>query len=82
MNDQEINPYLWFGNRELNFKPKHFITSSVKLTEESKIWVLKNLIGRFAIIMGDDFFMYNVEEIGEISFEDPAECVIYELRWS
>lgn len=78
----EINPYLWFGERRLTYIPKHFVTAKTKVTEESLVWVNNNLVGRFSVTIGDNFFMLAEGQLGDISFEDPVECVAFELRWS
>lgn len=82
MNEYKIDPYLWFGERELNYRPKHFIAANADLTEDSKVWVLKNLKGRFSITLDNSFFMMDFGVLGKIAFEDPAECLAFELRWS
>lgn len=78
----EVNPYQWFGKRRIDHIPKHFVTAKTKLTEESLLWVIRTLVGRYSVTMGDDFFMLNPTQIGDISFEDPSECVAFELRWA
>ena len=72
----DINLYTWFMDRELDFVPPHFVKTNTKLTDESKIWVLENLTGRFAII-GQLGFFGSVA----LAFEDPKEALFYELKW-
>ena len=72
-----INLYTWFGHRELDLLPTHFIKCSAPATLESKLWVLENLKGRFFIENSN--FLFNDEVI---YFEDPQEAVHYELTWS
>ena len=43
-----INPLHWFSNREIEYTPKHFTLAKTPLTEESKLWILNTLIGRFS----------------------------------
>ena len=46
MIDYEIDPYIWFGKREVEFYPKHFVLSDTPLSMNSKQWVLDNIKGR------------------------------------
>ena len=75
----KINLHTWFSDRELNYCPKHFIKCTTPLTDEGKLWVYENLIGRFYVNngIGDDWGFDST-----ISFEDPQEAMIYELTWS
>ena len=78
-----IDPRIWFCERELLYPPKHFVTTKAKLTEESKQWVLDTLCGRFAVTQNNDnMFDDMFDSIGIVSFEDPREAMIYELKWS
>ena len=43
MIDYEIDPYIWFGKREVAFYPKHFVLSDTPLTMNSKQWVFDNI---------------------------------------
>lgn len=72
----DINLYTWFMDRELDFVPSHFVTSKTALTDDSRLWILEKLTGRFAITGTEGFF-------GSLtpSFEDPKEAVFYELTW-
>jgi hypothetical protein len=77
----EIKPEVWFVNRQLDFKPLHFITAKTRLTNESAKWILTSLTGRFSFsghYEVDDFFDHVILP----SFEDPGEAVMYELKWS
>ena len=73
---EDINLHTWFMDRELDFVPPHFVVSKTPLTEDSKLWILEKLIGRFSIVGTEGFF-------GSLSpaFEDPKEAVFYELTW-
>jgi hypothetical protein len=73
---EDINLHTWFMDRELEFVPSHFVTSNTKLSDDSKIWILEKLTGRFAISGHEGFF-------GSLSpaFEDPKEALFYELKW-
>lgn len=83
MNDFEINPITWFAERELSYPPAHFVTATTHVTIESKQWVQDYLIGRYSIIPGvSDWVSVNDDTIGVISFEDPKEATIFELKWS
>lgn len=81
MTKYEIDPYIWFAEREIKFCPKHFILSSTPLNEESKQWVLDNIKGRFSIIQTGDLFVIDYY-LGNIAFEDPKDLIFYELKWS
>ena len=76
-----INLYTWYGKRELDYCPKHFIKCNAGLTDEAKQWVYEKLSGRFYVTYagGPDwsFLFVNV-----IYFEDPQEAMLYELTWS
>jgi hypothetical protein len=90
---KELNPCVWFGKRELTSIPKHFIKANTPKTDDSYYWVLINLKGRFGtLILTPDHInpMLNRAQIiySDFSseeyffFEDPAEAMFYELRWS
>lgn len=82
MNEYDINPIVWFAEREVSYPPAHFVTASTALTVESKQWVLDHLHGRFSVITNNVDFLFNLDSLGTISFEDPKEATIYELKWS
>jgi hypothetical protein len=86
MNEFKINPYIWFCDRELNFKPKHFTTTNTPITNEAKKWIYEKLVGRFAIIIIELPSTYNPNLLDAYikvpSFEDPNEAIFYELTWS
>jgi hypothetical protein len=80
-----VNLYTWYGQRELNFCPKHFIPTKTAIDDERKLWILEKLSGRFFI--GTQYKSGNLSDLlnGYSSypyFEDPAEAVHYELTWS
>ena len=75
-----INLMTWFGQRELDYCPKHFIKTNTQLTKESKLWVLEKLSGRFFISTSELSLFFDSE--GVIYFEDPQEAVFYEIAWS
>lgn len=81
MTEYSIDPYIWFGKREVNFCPKHFILTTTPLTMNSKQWVLDNLRGRFSIIQSNQLFLIDYY-LGNIAFEDPKDATFYELKWS
>lgn len=81
MTDYDIDPYIWFANREVEFFPKHFVLSNTPLTMESKQWVLDKLKGRFCVVQSGEFFLIDYC-LGNIAFEDPSEATFYELKWS
>ena len=80
---REVNPIVWFGERELTHVPPHFTKAVTSVTQESLMWVSSKLIGRYAMTTHTDLdsgFIF--ESHTYIYFEDPAEAMIYELRWS
>jgi hypothetical protein len=88
MTDLEIQPFTWFSEREVRFKPKHFVITKTPITSESRKWIYDKLKGRFAVInieapIGnfDDFIVSDTSNQFP-SFEDPAEATFYELTWS
>ena len=78
----DIDPRLWFCERELAYPPKHFVKATTKVTEESKQWVLEKLRGRFAVTRNNTDFFSDMTCLGIILFEDPAEAMMFELKWS
>ncbi len=81
MTEYKIDPYIWFGKRQVDFCPKHFILVSTPLTVDSKQWVLDNLKGRFCIIQTNQLFLVEYY-LGNIAFEDSKDATFYELKWS
>jgi len=81
MIDYEIDPYIWFGKRQVNFHPKHFVLSDTLLTLDSKQWVLDNIKGRFCIVHTSQIFLVEYN-LGNIAFENPKDAMFYELKWS
>ena len=81
MTEYKIDPYSWFGKRQVDFCPKHFISASTPLTIDSKQWVLDNLKGRFCIIQTSQLFLIEYY-LGNIAFENPTDATFYELKWS
>lgn len=86
-----INIDTWFSDRELNYCPKHFVMANTPLTQESKIWVLERLHGRFYIQQGywkswrsnattTKPIVPSMENVPY--FENPEEATLYELTWS
>lgn len=81
MTEYKIDPCIWFGKRQVDFCPKHFISASTPLTMDSKQWVLDNLKGRFCIIQTSQLFLVEYY-LGNIAFENPTDATFYELKWS
>lgn len=78
---REIDPLSWFGTREIKGPiPRHFIKATTQITDESYMWIIKKLAGRFgtSVDLTDTIFLGN----NYVYFEDPKEATIYELRWS
>lgn len=85
MTELELDPFTWFAERELQYKPKHFVVARTAVTAESKKWIHDKLKGRFAIVnlvhtpaLGNDIDIFG----GYPAFEDPSEATFYELTWS
>lgn len=75
----KINLHTWFGKRQLNFCPKHFIRASTALDDEKLFWVLETLHGRF-FVSGNSLSIIDFND--EIYFEDTQDLMLYELTWS
>lgn len=77
-----VNVLAWYATRKLSVSPPHFVKCSTPLSEKSLLWVMTKLQGRYSLsdIAEDDDFVFTTTQ--DISFEDPAEAMIYELRWS
>ena len=84
--DKVLDPISWYGEvRYLPFTPLHFTLTTTPLTNDSKLWILNTLRGRFSIcqpsnVEYDDFDLILSE--GVPAFEDPKEATMYELKWS
>jgi hypothetical protein len=78
---RELDPQVWFGQRDVNPVPRHFIkTSPIASYGEMLEWVLTRLRGRYGYRSTTEFdFSPTVEHF---FFEDPAEAMMFELRWS
>jgi hypothetical protein len=49
--------------------------------DETKMWILERLTGRFAIVLNNDGSFLASDNLYP-AFEDPKEAVFYELTWS
>mgnify|MGYP000154877432 CR=1 FL=1 len=79
---KEMDPLVWFGQRQITPAPRHFTRTSTPSTTEIHSWVLMNLKGRFSLLSGSSV-LGNLQDWGSYYyFEDPAEAMLYELRWS
>ena len=67
---ENINLDTWFTERELAWKPDHFIDCTTPATGETRSWILEKRHGRFVIT--PDFCP---------AFEDSREAMFYELTW-
>lgn len=71
----ELDYNTWFTNRELTEQPIHFVKATAPVTHNSMIWVKESLRGRFYVL--------NLAfTSADIYFEDPAESLFYDLKWS
>lgn len=77
-----IDMYKWFGKRELDYIPAHFVRCETPLSEDSRLWVTSRLRGRYAVVQHTDMQTFTIETRYRVYFEDPSEATIYELRWS
>lgn len=79
----EINPYVWFGARQLDIVPPHFFKSMTPVHSDSYFWVRSKLTGRFAVHTSDITTLEVLFDLRPyIFFEDPKEMMLYELRWA
>jgi len=80
---RELHPIAWFSKRELDHIPRHFTKTTTPQTDESYVWVLSNLQGRFGKSSESSSpETLSLEWVNIFYFEDPAEAMMYELRWS
>ena len=85
-----VNPYLWYGIRELSIVPKHFVSSSTLATDQSKDWLDKNCNGRYAFGEAKPKMYDSTTPFAPlifwlkdtVYFEDTRDLVYYELIWS
>jgi hypothetical protein len=85
MNEYEIDPQTWFGQREVKFTPPHFVATKTPLTPESRAWIYSNLRGRFSVVYPDevDHDLFSIVALaGCPAFENPQEALVYELKWA
>jgi len=79
---REVNPLVWFGERELNYVPPHFVKATTPLTAESLFWIDSTLTGRYTISLRTENSSFVFETHKHVYFEDPGEAMLYELRWA
>lgn len=76
-----INPFIWYGARELELIPKHFTRCTTPINVTSKYWIRNNAKGRYSFSTTPNlsdmlsFFEYAY-------FEKTSDAVLYELMWS
>ena len=75
---RDLDPLVWFGKREVEVVPKHFVRTTSPETRDSKNWVITSLKGRYGTIRINHTLSWG----SYFCFEDPAEAMMYELRWS
>jgi len=78
---REMDPLVWFGNRVVKPAPRHFTGTSVPSNHDIHSWVLTNLKGRYSLET-NSFGGHSLDLGSYYYFEDPAEAMIFELRWS
>lgn len=80
---RELSPISWFSKREMEHIPRHFTKAPTPYSDESYVWVLSTLKGRFGKASeSPDTELLSLEWVNILYFEDPAEAMMYELRWS
>lgn len=79
---REINPQVWFGEREVSHVPPHFVKCPTPLTTASLSWVESSLTGRYAVNTYNDDFDFFLSSSTHLYVEDPREATVYELRWA
>jgi hypothetical protein len=80
-----FNPLLWYGERKLQHIPPHFTKATTALTDDALFWVITKCHGRYSIstVEEDENDIMSIFILTQnIYFEDPAEAMMYELRWS
>lgn len=91
MTDLELDVITWFTERQLSYKPKHFVVVKTPVTTDSKNWIFEKLKGRFCLVQVEE--VATTSDVGGTyelltsldtypAFEDPAEATFYELTWS
>lgn len=81
MNISPLNLHTWFSERQLKYKPLHFVSSDISITTESTLWIYENLRGRFCLTSRFSDEYENYTAVLYPSFEDPKELIFYELTW-
>ena len=76
-----LTPMIWYGTRELNLVPPHFIKCNSIVTTESLFWIRNKTHGRYVLIdvINTDNILSNDQQV---YFEDQKEATLYELLWS
>lgn len=92
MDQHNIDPRQWFGDRFLDHVPLHFTVCKTPCNDKSKLWIYTKLEGRFAFVEyidGDslDNLSSSISVLalfthGIPAFEDPNEALMYELTWA
>lgn len=77
-----FDPIAWFSKRELTFSPPHFIKCSTPVDPDRLLWIKNKLSGRYSIVTGTSLGTFVLESAQYVTFEDPADATMYELRWS
>ena len=86
--NNDLDPISWYSSREVECTPRHFVVATTVLTEQSKLWILNNLRGRFSVVAAptqeDTISSIPFINFGVAvpAFEDPKEATMYELKWS
>lgn len=87
MTDLELDVITWFTERQLSYKPKHFVVAKTPTTTENKNWIFEKLRGRFCFVQVEESSRNDPFDLLASldtypAFEDPAEATFYELTWS
>jgi hypothetical protein len=78
---KEMDPLVWFGKRQVSPLPRHFVKTSVPSNTDIHTWVITNLKGRFSLVSSSGITTLN-DWGSYYFFENPAEAMLFELRWS
>jgi hypothetical protein len=75
-----INPLIWYAERELKFIPRHFIKCPTTCSWAARTWIQNKITGRFAFAPADDKLSTSSDMA--VFFEDEKDAMLYELIWA
>jgi hypothetical protein len=79
-----VDPLIWFQERELPFVPNHFIKCPTPTTNKSREWITNKITGRFCFseTNSSDDFVTMISLIRFVYFENERDAMLYELIWA